>query len=89
MDPITKFPKEINTSKSWQTFGSLSKNGDTLYFSSNREGVWWFDIWMSVKLSAGWSSPINLGKNINTPIRRNCTLLTEDSKQLFFSSNGH
>ncbi len=88
--PITKFPKEINTSKSWQTFGSLSKNGDTLYFSSNREGGFGgFDIWMSVKLSAGWSSPINLGKNINTPFDEIAPFLTEDGKQLFFSSNGH
>ncbi|MEW5844693.1 MAG: hypothetical protein AB1777_00345 [Bacteroidota bacterium] len=87
--PITKFPKEINTSKSWQTFGSLSRNGDTLYFSSNREGGFGgFDIWMSIRTSSGWSSPINLGKNINTPFDEIAPFLTEDGKRLFFSSNG-
>ncbi|QKG80484.1 PD40 domain-containing protein [Tenuifilum thalassicum] len=88
--PITKFPKTINTSKSWQTFGSLSKNGDTLYFSSNRPGGFGgFDIWMSVKTSAGWSEPINLGKNINSPFDETAPFLTENGKRLFFSSNGH
>ncbi len=88
--PISKFPKEINTSRSWQTFGSLSKNGDTLYFSSNREGGFGgFDIWMSVKTSSGWSAPINLGKNVNSQFDEIAPFLTENGKRLFFSSNGH
>lgn len=88
--PISKFPKEINTSKSWQTFGSLSKNGDTLYFSSNREGGFGgFDIWMSIKTSSGWSAPINLGKNVNSQFDEIAPFLTENGKRLFFSSNGH
>ncbi len=88
--PISKFPKEINSSKSWQTFGSLSRNGDTLYFSSNREGGFGgFDIWMSVRTSSGWSQPINLGKNVNTPFDEMAPFLTENGQRLFFSTNGH
>ncbi|KAB2866709.1 MAG: hypothetical protein F9K37_13705 [Bacteroidales bacterium] len=89
-NPITKFPKEINT-KSWENFGSLSSNGDTLYFSSNREGGFGgFDIYMSTKTSTGeWTYPVNLGKNINTPFDEIAPFVTENSKKLFFSSNGH
>lgn len=89
-DPITKFPKEIN-SKSWENFGSLSANGDTLYFSSNREGGFGgFDIYMSIKTITGeWTNPINLGKNINTPFDEIAPFVTENSQKLFFSSNGH
>lgn len=89
-NPITKFPNEIN-SKSWENFGSLSSNGDTLYFSSNREGGFGgFDIYMSTKTPLGeWTNPVNLGKNINTPFDEIAPFVTENSKKLFFSSNGH
>ncbi|MGE0079067.1 MAG: hypothetical protein AB7S48_14515 [Bacteroidales bacterium] len=89
-NPITKFPKEIN-SKSWENFGSLSTNGDTLYFSSNREGGFGgFDIYMSTRKGDGeWTNPVNLGKNINTPFDEIAPFVTENSKKLFFSSNGH
>lgn len=89
-NPITKFPKEIN-SKSWENFGSLSANGDTLYFSSNREGGFGgFDIYMSTKTALGeWTNPVNLGKNINTPFDEVAPFVTENSSKLFFSSKGH
>ncbi|MGD9976678.1 MAG: hypothetical protein AB7S54_01960 [Bacteroidales bacterium] len=89
-NPITKFPKEIN-SKNWENFGSLSTNGDTLYFSSNREGGFGgFDIYMSTKTVAGeWTNPVNLGKNINTPFDEIAPFVTENCQKLFFSSNGH
>lgn len=89
-NPIAKFPKEIN-SKSWENFGSLSANGDTLYFSSNREGGYGgFDIYMSTKNGLGeWTNPVNLGKSINTPFDEIAPFVTENSQKLFFSSSGH
>lgn len=87
---ISKLPKEINA-RNWETCGSLSKNGDTLYFSSNREGGYGgFDIYISVKSSLGtWSNPINMGPVINTPLDESSPFITYDSKKLFFSSKGH
>lgn len=87
---ITKLPKEINA-RNWETCGSLSKNGDTLYFSSNREGGYGgFDIYLSVKSALGtWSNPVNLGPEINTPLDESSPFITYDSKKLFFSSRGH
>lgn len=89
-NPITKFPKEIN-SRSWENFGSLSASGDTLYFSSNREGGFGgFDLYMSTKTATGeWTTPVNLGESINTPFDEIAPFVTEGSQKLFFSSNGH
>ncbi|RPH33674.1 MAG: hypothetical protein EHM93_04225 [Bacteroidales bacterium] len=87
---LEKLPKEIN-GRSWETFGSLSRMGDTLYFSSNREGGFGgFDIFMSVKSSSGlWSNPKNLGSEINTPLDESAPFITSEGKQLFFCSRGH
>lgn len=88
--PLEKLPKEIN-GRSWETFGSLSRNGDTLYFSSNREGGFGgFDLYMSVKNSTGvWMSPTNLGSEINTPLDESAPFITSEGKKLFFCSKGH
>ncbi len=87
---LEKLPKEIN-GRSWETFGSLSKGGDTLYFSSNRDGGFGgFDLYMSVKVSTGlWSTPINLGSEINTPLDEASPFITSEGKKLFFCSKGH
>ncbi|MHC1705527.1 MAG: hypothetical protein AB9846_16625 [Tenuifilaceae bacterium] len=88
--PLTKLPKEINA-RNWETYGSLSKNGDTLYFSSNREtGFGGFDIYMSTKSIEGlWSNPVNLGLDINTAHDESTPFITHDGKKLFFCSRGH
>lgn len=87
---LEKLPKEIN-GRSWETFGSLSKGGDTLYFSSNREGGFGgFDLYFSVKTATGiWSNPINLGAEINTPLDETSPFITSEGKKLFFCSRGH
>ena len=47
----------------------LSPDGRTMFFGSNREGS--FDICMATRIDPnddmGWTSPINLGENVNTP----------------------
>ncbi len=87
---LEKLPKEIN-GRSWETFGSLSKGGDTLYFSSNREGGFGgFDLYMSVKSTLGvWSNPVNLGSEINTPLDESSPFITDEGKKIFFCSKGH
>ncbi len=87
---LEKLPKEIN-GRSWETFGSLSRGGDTLYFSSNREaGFGGFDLYYSVKTAVGvWSNPVNLGAEINTPLDETSPFITSEGKKLFFCSRGH
>ena len=47
------------------------------------------DLWACIKTDTGWSEPINLGPNINTPFAERSLFLHPDGRTLYFSSNGH
>ena len=87
---IESLGRNINT-KYWESNCSLSKDGKTLYFSSNRPGSYGgLDIYQSKLTSDGkWGEPKNLGNKINTPMLEDNPFLTEDNKKLYFSSQGH
>ena len=56
----------VNTA-GWESQPSISSDGRTLYFVSNRKGGYGsYDIWKSTVTDKGWSEPENLGPNINT-----------------------
>ena len=64
-------PKPLNiNSKDSDRTPHLSADNSTLYFSSNRKGgLGGYDIWMSKRLGKGWqqwSTPINMGPEINS-----------------------
>lgn len=63
--------------------------GDTvLLFSSNRPGGFGgFDIYRSVLRNGSWTSPQNLGQQINTAYDEKTPFLARDGKTLYFSSN--
>ncbi len=76
---------------------SLSKDGQTLYFSSdmpgsvlNAQGVPSKDIWMVTysKRGKAWGDPINLGPVVNTEEDDMYPFIHEDST-LYFSTAGH
>ena len=76
---------------SWSTGNpSVSKDGKTLYFASNRKGsVGDNDLWkVEVKGNNTYGEPVNLGKKINTEGKETFPYITDDGK-LYFSSNGH
>lgn len=81
--------KPVN-SEAWESQPSLSANGRTLYFSSNRSGgMGGYDIWKSDLLDNGsWSVPVNLGPSINTPYDEQAPFIHPDDQTLYFSSNG-
>ncbi len=81
---------DINT-KFWESHGSLSRDGKTLYFTSNRkEGFGGMDIYRSDLLDNGhWDKPANLGANINTALNEDTPFITENDSLLYFSSQGH
>jgi len=82
---------EINGKNTWESQPSLSSDGKTLYFASNREGgEGQLDIWKSVREKNGtWGKPINLGPSINTPENEKSPFFHSDGKTLYFSSTGH
>jgi outer membrane protein OmpA-like peptidoglycan-associated protein len=68
---------------------ALSADGNTLYFSSDMKGtLGGNDIWMCKKEANGWSQPVNLGSNVNTPGDEVFPYIRRDG-MLFFSSDGH
>lgn len=86
-------PKNIGTpinSVHWESQPSLSSDGRTLYFVSNRPGgKGKKDIWKSVLNDFGiWSPPINLGDSINTPEDEISPFIHQDNQTLYYSSNG-
>jgi len=86
-------PKDMGSSvnsTSWETHGTLSADGQTFYFVSDRDGgLGGRDIWKVVKLPNGqWSKASNLGIPINTPFDEESPFFHPDGKTLYFSSNG-
>lgn len=80
----------INTNK-WEGSCSISSDGRTLYFSSERPGGFGGkDIYKSEKLPNGqWGPAQNLGPTINTKYNDDAPFIHPDNICLFFSSEGH
>ena len=78
------------TSKAYSTSNpSLSKDGKTLYFSSNMPGsIGGNDVWkVAVNADGSFGTPENLGKSVNTEGNESFPFITDDNK-LYFSSDG-
>lgn len=76
-------------SNSWQSQPSLSADGRTLYFSSDRNGGFGGkDIWKTTLNSLGWCMPVNLGKEINTEFDEVSPFIHANGISLFFASDG-
>ncbi|MDZ4750408.1 MAG: hypothetical protein SGI87_02250 [Flavobacteriales bacterium] len=88
-DPVL-LGSDINTS-AWETHATISADGNTLYFVSNRNGgKGGRDIYRCVKMPNGdWSKALNLGPTINTPYEEDSPFLTADGRTLYFASMGH
>jgi len=78
-------------SESFEMHASTTKDGNILYFTSNRDGGYGgFDIYKSFKDENGeWSEPENLGSTINTAFDEATPFITENREKLYFSSKGH
>ena len=89
---VEKLNENIND-KYWESHACVTKDENTMYFTSNREKGTFFgglDIYKSVKDSIGeWGPAVNLGPNINTEYNEETPFITEDGQTLFFSSYGH
>ena len=86
-EPVSK---RINSSYGENSV-SISPDGNTLYFSSNRPNSYGgYDIYRCEKNSRGeWGKVYNLGQEINTPYDEEGMFIGHDGKTLYFSSKGH
>ncbi len=81
-------PPPVNT-PGWESQPSISADGRTLYFVSNRKGGYGgYDIWKSTLTDKGWGEPENLGPNINTAFNEQSPFIHPDDSTLYFCSDG-
>lgn len=81
-------PDNVN-SKYKETQPSLSADGKTLYFASNRPGgLGDMDIWKTTFENNAWTNPVNLGPSVNTPFDDECPFIHQDGVTLYFASDG-
>ena len=73
----------------WESFPSLSVDGNTLYFVSNRRGGYGgTDIWYCTLEEGRWSEPVNMGPTVNTRGNETAPYIHFDDKTLYFASDG-
>jgi outer membrane protein OmpA-like peptidoglycan-associated protein len=87
-------PQNLGTgvnSQEWESQPSLSADGRTLYFVSDRKGsIGKRDIWVSKLDSTNmWAKATNLGNTVNTNEDDLSPFIHANGKTLFFSSEGH
>jgi len=84
-----KLNSNINT-RYYETHASISADGKSLYFASNRKGGWGgLDLYRSERDSTGkWLEAVNLGFNINTYYNEDTPFICMNDSTLFYSSEG-
>ena len=88
--PVRSLPKPINSEEN-ETSVSISPDGGTVYFVSDRKGgLGGKDIWYAVQDEDGiFGEAINMGPNINTGGDEESVFLNPNGGMLFFSSTDH
>ena len=88
--PAKRLGDNVN-SGDMENHASISPDGKTLYFTSNRSNSrGGYDIYTSARLPNGeWGKAQNLGKVVNTPQDEATPFIASDNKTLYFSSKGH
>lgn len=90
-----KVKGDINLKKTHESSATITADGTTMYFVSNRNtnkypGFGEHDIYIATKdLKGKWSSPFNMGADINTPYDELTVFVSPDGMKLYFASNGH
>lgn len=86
-------PKKLNdniNTKYQETALCISKDGNVMYFASDRPGgKGGLDIYMSKKENGDWGKAENLGEPINTEYDDDAPFVSLDDNTLYFSSMGH
>lgn len=81
----------INTPKYLESTASITPDGKTIYFASDRlGGQGGLDIYkIEMKGDGNWTAPVNLGPEVNTADNEDAPFIHPDQHTLFFTSDGH
>ncbi len=86
-----KLPSSINIPKTDQRGAFLSSDGRTLYFSSRgHAGFGGYDLFVTRRIGDGWdnwSTPENMGKEVNTVLNDLYISVPSSGSSLYFSRN--
>jgi len=84
-------PESINLKNQHQIAASITADGNTIYFASDRAGgMGGIDIYSCKKLPNGsWGTAQNVGPAVNTSSNEDFPNISPDGKTLYFSSQGH
>lgn len=88
---IVKIGANVNHPVYWDSQPTLSADGNSLYFASDRPGGFGgIDLYVTRKdpKSGVWGVPQNLGPKINTQGHEKTPFIHSDSETLYFSSDG-
>ena len=81
------FSKNISKIDSWESQPTVSSDGRTIIFASDREGGYGkIDLYETTFKNGQWSNPENLGDKINSNENEKSPYLHTDGKTLFFAS---
>lgn len=82
--------EDINTIKGFESAATISPDGKTMIFASDRkDGFGGSDLYIVRKLpNGGWSEAFNLGSEVNSARNEDFPHFSSDGKYLYFSSNG-
>lgn len=85
-----KLDKTIN-SRGDEIAASITEDGGTIYFASDRPGGYGgTDIYSCRRMPGGkWGEPQNMGPDVNTAYDEDFPNISPDAKTLYFSSMGH
>ncbi len=92
--PINSLGKNINGEDTWESQASISPDGQTLFFVSDRSNgidtTINYDIYFSTRdVNGNWRPAKNVGKPVNTEFNEKTPYIHGDTKTLYFSSYGH
>ena len=89
---IKKIGANVNHPVYWDSQPTLSADGNSLYFASDRPGGYGgIDLYVTRKdpKTGLWGIPQNMGPKINTRGNEKTPFIHSDSETLYFSSDGH
>ena len=84
---VQTFSGEISKSDSWESQPTVSPDGKTIIFASDRLGGYGkIDLYEVNYVNGKWTDPMNLGSAINSNEHEKSPYLHTDGKTLFFAS---
>lgn len=81
--------QSVNSS-AWEAYASISADGLSLYFISDRQGgSGGHDIWVTIRAATSelWEVPVNLGSTVNSSGQESWPNISNDGLSLYFNSD--